>query len=153
MRARRRILSLRRAQAYFAKMFGADQLLGGHVIQLGPGNQAAAEEALAAWPGGLQLGGGVTKENAEQWLAAGAGSVIVTSSLFDGEGRFLRERLRGLSNEIGAEKLVVDLSCRKTKTGWQVAMNRWQTLTDLAVTHAVLDELGGVLRGVSDPCR
>ncbi|MGJ8723518.1 MAG: phosphoribosylformimino-5-aminoimidazole carboxamide ribotide isomerase [Roseibacillus sp.] len=127
--------------AYFAKMFGADQLEGGHVIQLGPGNQEAAEEALAAWPGGLQLGGGVTRENAANWLQAGACSVIVTSYLFDGEGRFLRERLKGLSKEIGTEKLVVDLSCRRTQEGWQVAMNRWQTLTDMSVTHAVLDEL------------
>ena len=132
----------REGAAHFAQMFAGDQLEGGHVIQLGPGNQEAAEEALAAWRGGLQLGGGVTVENAARWLEAGAGSVIVTSALFDAEGRFLRERLRELAREIGSEKLVVDLSCRRTKEGWQVAMNRWQTLTDLAVTHAVLDELG-----------
>ena len=30
--------------AHFAKMFGQDELTGGHVIQLGPGNQEAAQE-------------------------------------------------------------------------------------------------------------
>ena len=127
--------------AHFAKLFGSDELRGGHVIQLGPGNKAAAEEALAAWPGGLQLGGGVTVANAADWLQAGASAVIVTSSLFDSDGKFSRARLHELAQEIGAEKLVVDLSCRRKSEGWQVAMNRWQTLTDLAVTHAVLDEL------------
>lgn len=131
----------REGAAHFAKMFCADDLTGGHVIQLGPGNREAAREALQAWPGGLQLGGGVTVENATQWLQAGAGAVIVTSALFDREGAFLRPRLQELSAETGAGNLVIDLSCRRTSDGWQVAMNRWQTLTDLAVTHEVLDDL------------
>ncbi len=127
--------------AHFSSLFRQDQLMGGHVIQLGPGNRVAAQEALRTWPGGLQLGGGVTLANAEEWLTAGASSVIVTSYLFDQEGRFLSERLQELSREIGADRLVVDLSCRRTESGWQVAMNRWQTLTHLAVTHQTLDEI------------
>lgn len=127
--------------AHFATLFRKDELEGGHVIQLGPGNGEAAQEALAAWPGGLQLGGGVTVANAAQWLQAGASAVIVTSTLFDADGRFLRRQLKELAAEVGPEKLVVDLSCRRLKDGWQVAMNRWQTLTDLAVRHEVLDEL------------
>ena len=127
--------------AHFADMFARDALQGGHVIQLGPGNRAAAREALAAYPGGMQLGGGVNLSNASEWLEAGASSVIVTSFLFDAEGRFQRSKLQELAAEIGPDKLVVDLSCRRKGSGWQVAMNRWQTLTNLAVTHGVLADL------------
>ncbi len=127
----------------FAARYRADGLAGGHVVKLGAGNDHAAREALAAWPGGLHLGGGITGDNAETWLAAGASHVIVTSWLFDAQGRFLPERLATLRARAGAERLVIDLSCRRTAEGWTVAMNRWQTPTDLAVTPATLDALAG----------
>ena len=127
--------------AWFAERFRADGLTGGHVIKLGPGNDEAAREALAAWPGGLQIGGGIHAGNAAEWLAAGASHVIVTSALFDAAGKFLEENLRALVAQIGRERLVIDLSCRRTWDGWTVAMNRWQTLTELAVDHATLDRL------------
>lgn len=130
-----------KAPGWFAEKFRADRLTGGHVIKLGPGNDEAAREALAAWPGGLQIGGGISAGNAKEWLDAGASHVIVTSALFDQEGRFLAETLDALVREIGAERLVIDLSCRRTAGGWKVAMNRWQTLTDLDVTPDVLDRL------------
>ena len=124
----------------FAAKFRADGLTGGHVIKLGPGNDEAAREALAAWPGGMQIGGGIHADNAREWLEAGASQVIVTSWLFEG-AEFSEERLRRLVGAIGAERLVIDLSCRRTAHGWTVAMDRWQTLTDLDVTPAVLDRL------------
>ncbi len=130
-----------RPAGWFAKCFRDDGLTGGHVIMLGPGNEAAAREALSAWPGGLQIGGGIHAGNAAEWLDAGAGRVIVTSALFDAEGKFLEEKLQSLVAEIGREKLVIDLSCRRTTAGWTVAMNRWQTLTELTVDHATLDRL------------
>jgi phosphoribosylformimino-5-aminoimidazole carboxamide ribotide isomerase len=130
-----------KSPAWFAECFRRDQLSGGHVIMLGPGNENAAKEALAAWPGGLQVGGGIKATNARAWLDAGASHVIVTSSLFDPNGKFLPHALEEISQSCGAEKLVVDLSCRRSGDGWIVAMNRWQTLTDLAVTHATLDRL------------
>jgi phosphoribosylformimino-5-aminoimidazole carboxamide ribotide isomerase len=129
--------------AWFARKFREDELTGGHVIQLGAGNREAAREALAAWPGGLQVGGGITAENAAEWIDAGASHVIVTSALFDAAGKFLPERLAALVRVVGTERLVIDLSCRRTDGGWVVAMNRWQTRTDLAVSHAVLDALAG----------
>lgn len=129
--------------AAFAARYRADALPGGHVIKLGPGNDDAARAALAAYPGGLHLGGGITLDNAPAWLAAGASHVIVTSWLFSPEGRFLPERLDTLVDRIGADRIVIDLSCRRTATGWTVAMNRWQTLTDLDVTPATLDRLAG----------
>ncbi len=130
-----------KSPAWFADRFRRDQLTGGHVIMLGPGNENAAKEALAAWPGGLQIGGGINATNARAWLDAGASHVIVTSSLFDPSGKFLPHALEEISQSCGAEKLVIDLSCRRSVDGWVVAMNRWQTLTDLAVTHATLDRL------------
>ena len=68
--------------AWYASQYRADTCTGGHVIMLGPGNQNAARSALAAWPGGLQVGGGITIDNAKEWLDAGASQVIVTSWLF-----------------------------------------------------------------------
>ena len=130
-----------RPSEWFAGRFRADGLTGGHVIKLGPGNDLAARDALAAWPGGLQIGGGIHEGNAAEWLDAGASHVIVTSALFDAEGKFLEDALRSLVREIGRDKLVIDLSCRRTTDGWTVAMNRWQTLTELAVDHATLDRL------------
>ena len=127
--------------AEFSQQYHADQLTGGHVIQLGPGNREAALAALSAWPNGLQIGGGVTIDNAAEWLDAGASHVIVTSWLFDKDGSFRMDRLKQLSAEIGKERLVVDLSCRRTNSGWTVAMNRWQTLTNVDITTDTLDSM------------
>ena len=126
---------------WFAYQYAGDQLTGGHVIKLGPGNEAVAKAALAAYPGGLQIGGGIDGANASDWLDAGASHVIVTSWLFDSTGRFQEERLQQLVSAVGKERIVLDLSCKRTAEGWTVAMSRWQTLTDLAVTHATLDRL------------
>lgn len=127
--------------SWFAAKFREDSLHGGHVIKLGPGNDDAALEALAAWPGGLQIGGGITPENAPRWIDAGASHVIVTSALFDQKGTFLPEVLDAMVKTVGKDRLVIDLSCRKSATGWTVAMNRWQTPTEMQVTHQTLDRL------------
>lgn len=132
-----------KAPWWFAEKFRADGLTGGHVIQLGPGNRDAAREALAAWPEGLQVGGGISAANAAEWIDAGASHVIVTSALFDAHGVFLQEKLDALVQAVGCGRLVIDLSCRRMGDGWRVAMNRWQTPTDMEVTHAVLDRLAG----------
>jgi len=126
--------------AHFAEMYRRDGLVGGHVIKLGPGNDAAAAAALAAYPGGLQLGGGVTPENASSWLERGAAQVIVTSYVFVDE-RFSPQRLRQLAGAVGRERLVLDLSCRRVGSEFRVAANRWQTITDLAVGRDSLAEL------------
>jgi len=131
-----------KSPTWYAEKFRDDDLRGGHVIQLGPGNQEAAEEALSAWPGGLQLGGGVKLENAARWVELGASQVIVTSWLFDEAGNFQHDRLRALSDEIGPEKIVIDLSCRAVGEGWKVAMNRWQTITEMEINLETLAGLG-----------
>lgn len=130
-----------RPAGWFARKFKEDALTGGHVIMLGPGNEEAAAEAMHAWPGGLQVGGGIHAGNASEWLEKGASHVIVTSWLFDQDGRFLPERLAELVAVVGPEHLVIDLSCRRTGEGWTVVMNRWQTETDLSVSSESLDRL------------
>jgi phosphoribosylformimino-5-aminoimidazole carboxamide ribotide isomerase len=118
--------------AYYAGLYRENDLRGGHVILLGPGNDEAAKAALAAWPGGLQVGGGISPANAENWLKAGASHVIVTSWLFPKTGQQANldlDRLKELSALVGHDKLVIDLSCRKLDDGWYVAIDRWQTLT------------------------
>ena len=131
----------KKSPSWYAGKFRESDLKGGHVIQLGPGNLQAAREALAAWPGGLQLGGGVSLENAGEWIEAGASQVIVTSWLFDQDGNFLGDRLKALAEEIGMEKIVVDLSCRQVADGWKVAMNRWQTVTEMVIDLDIIAHL------------
>lgn len=120
--------------SYYAQLYKQNQVHGTHVIKLGSlkANDDAAREALGAWRGGLQIGGGITDSNAQEWIDQGASHVIVTSWLFP-EGQFSIERLQHLSSLIGKEKLVVDLSCRRQEIDgspqWVVAMNKWQTLT------------------------
>ena len=126
--------------AFYAGLYRQYQLTGGHVIALGPGNKEQALLALSAWPGGLQFGGGVNPDNAAEYLDAGASHVIVTSYLFEGD-TFSFERLERMKAAVGADKLVLDLSCRRTANGWNIATNRWQTVTQLSITEQTLAQL------------
>jgi len=117
---------------YYANLYKENGLMGGHLIKLGAGNDEAALKALQAWPDGLQVGGGITDENAEFWLNSGASKVIVTSWLFP-DAKFSLDRLIALSNLIGKDRLVVDLSCRTVGESWFVAMNKWQTITNTEI--------------------
>ena len=126
-----------KSAAWFAELYRRDGLFGGHVIQLGPGNEAQAHAALAAFPDGLHLGGGVNAANARDWLDAGASHVIVTSWVFR-EGRVDWTRLDELLKVIGKEKLVLDLSCRKRGEKYFVVTDRWQKFTELEVNAKTL---------------
>ena len=126
--------------AWFAERYREVGLTGGHVIKLGAGNEEAAHEALAAWPNGLQLGGGVTLDTAAEWIARGASKVIVTSWLFV-DKRLSMPRVEQLARAIGPDRLVVDLSCRRVPGGWRVATDRWQTVTDTPIDAATLRAL------------
>jgi len=128
--------------AWFADLYRRDNLPGGHIIQLGPGNTRAAESALAAWPGGLQIGGGVNGENAAEWIDAGAAAVIVTSWVFH-DGRIDARRLDQLVSRVGRDRLVLDLSCRRKGPDYYIVTDRWQTFTRERVTTALLDSLAG----------
>lgn len=128
------------SSAHYSEMYRQDKLTGGHIIMLGPGNEGAAAEALAAWPGGMQIGGGITFENARQWLDSGASHVIVTSYVFH-DGALDFDRLRSLCTLVGKQRLVLDLSCRWRDDGYYVVTDRWQKFTSLRITAAVMDEL------------
>jgi len=119
---------------YYSELYKSHNLRGGHVIKLSSDCDAAAKRALRAWPDGLHIGGGITLENAQSWIDAGAEKVIVTSWLFP-NGKFSLDNLQRLSKTVGRDRLVVDLSCRKRADGWIVAMNKWQTMTDLPVNE------------------
>ena len=93
----------------------------------------AALEALRAYPGGLQVGGGVNAENAVEYLKAGASHVIVTSHVFEG-GELSEERLSSLVRAVGRDKLVLDLSCRKREGKYFVVTDRWQRFSSLEVS-------------------
>ncbi|MBQ9775425.1 MAG: phosphoribosylformimino-5-aminoimidazole carboxamide ribotide isomerase [Lentisphaeria bacterium] len=127
--------------AYYAELYKKDDLTGGHVIKLGPGNDDAAREALAAWRGGLQIGGGITAENAADWLDAGAAKVIVTSYIFK-DGELLMPNLAKLLKAVGKEHLVLDLSCRKKEDGnYYIVTDRWQKFTNRKLHAETLDFL------------
>jgi phosphoribosylformimino-5-aminoimidazole carboxamide ribotide isomerase len=129
-----------RSAAFYAEMYKRDGLTGGHVIKLGLGNEGPAREALAAFPGGMQIGGGITRENAAGWLDAGASHVIVTSYIFQG-GRLHWGRLAELVATIGKSRLVLDLSCRKRGNKYFVVTDRWQKFTELTISPEILHKL------------
>jgi len=131
-----------RPAAWYAELYRRDGLKGGHVIMLGPGNELEARAALSAYPGGLQIGGGVNAENASAWLSAGASHVIVTSWVFR-EGRLDSERLNQLVQVVGKDRLVLDLSCRRRGEKYYVVTDRWQNFTELEISAATLQMLAG----------
>jgi phosphoribosylformimino-5-aminoimidazole carboxamide ribotide isomerase len=129
-----------RSATWFAELYRRDGLAGGHVIMLGPGNETEARAALTAFPGGLQIGGGVNAQNARGWLDAGASHVIVTSWVFR-EGRTDWERLGELVKTVGKNRLVLDLSCRKRGGNYFVVTDRWQKFTEVTITPETLKKL------------
>lgn len=129
-----------RPAAFFADRYRRDGLPGGHVIQLGPDNAKAARAALRAYPEGLQVGGGITADNAAAWLDEGASHVIVTSFVFR-DGQIDRDRLGRLVQAVGKERLVLDLSCRRRGDRFYVVTDRWQRFTDVPLTPETLDDL------------
>ncbi len=126
--------------SHYAALYRQDNLNGGHIIMLGPGNETATIEALATWPQGMQVGGGITDANARQWLDHGASHLIVTSHVFH-DGQINWERLRSLTQLAGKHRLVLDLSCRYRDSGYYVVTDRWQKFTKLQISPAVLEEL------------
>ena len=126
------------SSSHYARMYRRDSLYGGHVIMLGPGNEAAAREAFQAFPQGLQAGGSITPENAGYWLDQGAAAVIVTSYVFKA-GQILADRLKEMRALVGREKLVIDLSCRKKGDAYHVVTDRWQKFTNTVISPETLD--------------
>jgi len=130
-----------RSAAWYAELYRRDGLNGGHVILLGPGNDPAARDALAAFPDGLHLGGGVTAANARAWLDAGASHVIVTSWVFR-DGRIDFDRVGELKRLVGKDRLVLDLSCRRRESKYWVVTDRWQKFTEVEINRESLTRLG-----------
>lgn len=139
----------RQDAAYFAKLYRKAGLRGGHVILLNhvgseyyEATKEQAKAALGAYPGGLQVGGGITAENAQEFLAMGASHVIVTSYVFS-DGKIHYGNLRRLQEAVGRDRLVLDLSCRKKGDGYYIVTDRWQTFTKERIGREILDELSG----------
>ena len=126
--------------SWFAARYRQDDLRGGHVIMLGPGNESAAADAVAAFPGGLQVGGGINPHNAAAWLQRGAAGVIVTSYVFR-NGKLRRDRLQALVDAVGPTRLILDLSCREIDGRYVAMTDRWQTPTDLEINSSTLSDL------------
>ena len=130
--------------AYYARLFQKDGLKGGHVVLLNPVSspwfeadwqQAAA--ALAAYPGGLQIGGGVNADNAASYINAGASHVVVTSYVFkDGEVQW--KNLEKLAGAVGRSRVVLDVSCRKKDGKYYIVTDRWQKFTKVQLTEEIL---------------
>ena len=122
--------------SFFAELYKGLGLAGGHIILLNPASSEYYEEtkrqaleALKVYPGGLQIGGGITPENAEEFLNAGASHVIVTSYVFK-DGKLHYDRLQSLMETVGKDRLVLDLSCRKKDGAYYIVTDRWQKYTD-----------------------
>lgn len=132
---------------FYAHMYKETGIRGGHIILLNAKDseyyEATKEQALMAlaeYPGGLQVGGGITATNAREFLDAGASHVIVTSYVFR-DGRVDYERLDELVATVGKERLVLDLSCRKRDSEYYIVTDRWQKFTEEKVTLSLLNRL------------
>ena len=135
--------------AFFANLYKKAGLKGGHIILLNSkdseyyeATRAQAFEALREYPGGLQVGGGITAQNAEEYLEAGASHVIVTSYVFH-DGKVDYKRLKELERAVGKEHLVLDLSCKKVDGEYRIVTDRWQKLTKEVVSLELMDRLAG----------
>ena len=133
--------------AFYANLYKEAGIHGGHIILLNAkdseyyeATKEQALKALAAYPGGLQIGGGITAKNAKEFLAAGASHVIVTSYVFR-DGHIDYERLAQLVAAVGKERLVLDLSCRKRDGEYFIVTDRWQKFTEERVTLSLLNRL------------
>ena len=132
---------------YYAAIYRDRNLPGGHIILLNPASDQAAYaadkeqamKALRAYPEGMQIGGGITPQNAEGYLKAGASHVIVTSYIFH-DGKADEKHLQTMERAVGREHLVLDLSCRKRPDGqYAVVTDRWQKMTDVLICKETLD--------------
>ncbi|RHF81360.1 phosphoribosylformimino-5-aminoimidazole carboxamide ribotide isomerase [Roseburia inulinivorans] len=135
--------------AFYAELYKKEGFCGGHIILLNArdseyyeATKKQAVSALQAYPGGLQVGGGITAENAEEFLAAGASHVIVTSYVFC-DGQIQMDRLKKLRDTVGKEHLVLDLSCRKKDGKYYIVTDRWQRFTEQSITEDLLEQLAG----------
>lgn len=121
--------------AFYAECYKNRGIKGGHIILLNPPTseyyeetKQQAMEALRTYPGGMQIGGGITDENAIDYIENGASHVIVTSFVFkDGEVNW--DNLDKLVKTVGKERVVLDLSCRKKDGKYYVVTDRWQKFT------------------------
>ncbi len=132
---------------FYANLYKERGLIGGHIILLNAVDSEYYEAtkkqallALSAYPGGLQIGGGITDENALDYIQAGASHVIVTSYVFK-DGKIDYERLKRISKLVGKEHLVLDISCRKKDDEYYVVTDRWQKFTDVIVNEDLFCEL------------
>ena len=133
--------------AWYARLFQEKGLKNGHVILLNSKDSAYYEQtrqqalsALQAYPGGLQVGGGITAENAREYLDAGASHVIVTSYVFR-NGDISFENLNRMMDAVGKKRLVLDLSCRKKDGLYYIVADRWQKFTEHVVNEETLNLL------------
>ncbi len=136
-----------RGADFYARKYQQDGLMGGHIILLNAktseyydATKKQAMLALQTYPNGMQIGGGITADNAAEYIKAGASHVIVTSYVFS-DGKINWENLQKLVRAIGKERIVLDLSCRKKDGKYFVVTDRWQTFTNVEVTLQLLDEL------------
>ena len=132
---------------YYAKLYQERGIKGGHIILLNPATSEYYEatkqqalKALAAYPGGMQIGGGINDTNAKEYLDAGASQVIVTSYVFK-DGKIHMDNLKKLYQVVGKEHLVLDLSCRYRDGAYYIVTDRWQKFTDEKVDEKTLDML------------
>lgn len=135
--------------SYYAQMYKRDGLTGGHIIRLNSAGseyfeatKMAAVMALGTYYKGMQIGGGINADNAKFFLENGASHVIVTSYVFK-NGKIDYENLSNISNTVGKDNLVLDLSCRKKDNRYYIVTDRWQKFTEVYITDKVLDELAG----------
>lgn len=129
---------------FYGKLYKEYGLNGGHIILLNPVGTEQYEQdcnqafsALEAFEGGLQVGGGITADNACVFLDKGASHVIVTSYVFK-NGQVNFDNLKKMTEAVGKDKLVIDLSCRQREGKYYIVTDRWQKFTDVELNEKTM---------------
>lgn len=132
---------------FYADFYRKYGIKGGHVIMLNKSGtpeyeltKEAAIEAVSEYRNSLQVGGGITADNAAEFIEAGASQVIVTSYVFS-NGTINYDNLDKLVEGVGSKHLVLDLSVRMKDGEYYIVTDRWQKFTDVVLSVKLLKEL------------
>lgn len=85
----------------------------------------------------MQVGGGINSGNALSYIEEGASHIIITSYVFN-NGKMDIERLKGLVDLVGKERIVLDLSCRKKDGRYAIVTDRWQKFSEVYLDETTL---------------
>ncbi len=125
---------------FYAELYHENGLQDGHIFMFGPGNQEVCSGILAKYPSTFRVGGGITLNNAQFWLAGGAKAVIINIP-FDLAGSIDWSKLAQFKSLLGANNIVLAVNANTTAGGICLHEEDWQNVTQTILELDLLKEL------------